>query len=237
MDVSIASAPPLEASRYLLSRRLFRERIALVQAATGNLPLTYSMKANPALLHFIPERKTPLPEETAPAAGPAAVPDGGSIAHSESVAVGGSLAVGGGIADGGSIAHIEVCSPGELQICLRLGTDPTRILYSGVLKEMSDISTAVRAGVRLVTAESPRQFALLQEAAAAENVQLRVLLRLSSGNQFGMDLSTLLSVLAGAQACPNLMFEGIHYYSGTQKNRLKAIARDLARLREAAERL
>ena len=42
------------------------------------------------------------------------------------------------------IRHLEVCSPGELAICERLKVDPKRIIYSGVMKENTDVAEAIR---------------------------------------------------------------------------------------------
>ena len=41
---------------------------------------------------------------------------------------------------------VEVCSPGELTICERLGIPPERILYSGVNKGADDVARAVALG-------------------------------------------------------------------------------------------
>lgn len=43
-------------------------------------------------------------------------------------------------------AHLEVCSPGELAICEQLGVDPALVVYSGVNKEISDITEAASFG-------------------------------------------------------------------------------------------
>ena len=41
---------------------------------------------------------------------------------------------------------VEVCSPGELTICEKLGIAPERILYSGVNKGADDVARAVALG-------------------------------------------------------------------------------------------
>ena len=55
------------------------------------------------------------------------------------------------------------------------------------------------------------------------------LLRLTSGNQFGMSSEDVLDVLGRRSEYPNLEFIGIHYYSGTQKKE-KQVKKDLDRL-------
>ena len=82
---------------------------------------------------------------------------------------------------------LEVCSPGELTICERLGIPPERILYSGVNKGADDVARAVALGADLLTAESTLHFDLICAAAAAQGKHVRVLPRLTAGSQFGMD--------------------------------------------------
>ena len=54
-------------------------------------------------------------------------------------------------------SKIEVCSPGELEICRALQIDPARIIFSGVNKSLDEVRTAVDYGVRILTAESRDQ--------------------------------------------------------------------------------
>ena len=76
---------------------------------------------------------------------------------------------------------VEVCSPGELTICEKLGIPPERILYSGVNKGADDVARAVALGADLLTAESTLHFELICAAAAAqagiENVAADLLVR------------------------------------------------------------
>ena len=82
---------------------------------------------------------------------------------------------------------LEVCSPGEMEICMDCKVAPETVLVSGVNKTLQDILDAVDYGVRDFTAESPLHVQLLEEAAALRGVTLQVLLRLTAGTQFGMD--------------------------------------------------
>ena len=115
---------------------------------------------------------------------------------------------------------LEVCSPGELEICESLRVDPKTILFSGVNKTLADIEHAMDAGVVRFTAESPLHIRLLEQAAAARGEVYPVLLRLTAGSQFGMDESDLLDAIAHRDAYTHLRFEGIHYFSGTQRAKL-----------------
>ncbi|MBR5301265.1 MAG: alanine racemase [Clostridia bacterium] len=115
---------------------------------------------------------------------------------------------------------LEVCSPGELEICESLGVDAKTILFSGVNKTLADVEHAMDAGVIRFTAESPLHIRLLEQAAARRDAVYPVILRLTAGTQFGMDESDLLAAIENRAAYPHLRFEGIHYFSGTQRAKL-----------------
>lgn len=132
---------------------------------------------------------------------------------------------------------LEVCSPGELDLCGALGIPPDAILFSGVNKTAQDIARAMDAGVTRFTAESPLHVALLNEAAAARGRVYPVLLRLTAGSQFGMDESDLFAAIKNRAAYPGLRFEGIHYFAGTQRKKLKEQREELAMLAALLDRL
>lgn len=133
------------------------------------------------------------------------------------------------------IKHVEVCSPGELEICRERGIEGGRIIYSGVMKEETDVHEAVSYGAAFVTAESKRHFELISDEAGKSGKEVNVLLRLTSGNQFGMSWEDALEIIAGSHDNGVRIF-GIHYYSGTAKNKLKQIEKDLSFLSEFIER-
>lgn len=133
---------------------------------------------------------------------------------------------------------LEVCSPGELEICESLKVDPKTVLFSGVNKTLADIGHAMDAGVIRFTAESPLHIRLLEQAAAARDTVYPVLLRLTAGTQFGMDESDLLYAIAHRTDYPHLRFEGIHYFSGTQRVKLdKDQRKELVMLGEFMDKL
>ena len=59
------------------------------------------------------------------------------------------------------IEKLEVCSPGELEICKTLGVDPKKIVYSGVNKTLSDVEDAMQFGSGIFTAESLLHLSLI----------------------------------------------------------------------------
>ena len=57
-----------------------------------------------------------------------------------------------------------------------------------------------------------------------------VYLRLTSGNQFGMDWQTLLSIVELRKGCSYIQIKGIHFFSGTQKKGTAKIREEIAYL-------
>ena len=138
---------------------------------------------------------------------------------------------------------MEVCSPGELEICIALGVKPESIIYSGVMKEKCDIERAVSYGAGILTCESIRHAALISEVmleciqegaheAEFAETKAQVILRLTSGNQFGMSLEDIEYIISHPDEFKGITVMGIHYYSGTQKS-LRKINKDLEKIKSA----
>lgn len=129
--------------------------------------------------------------------------------------------------------RLEVCSPGELRICERLGVPLEKIVLSGVWKDEDDIRRTVRAwrGSNIFTVESAGQFDLLRRISEEEHCPLRLLIRLSSGNQFGMDEEAVREIIRSRSSYPQLTFLGLQFYSGTQK-KAASLEKELGHLDE-----
>ena len=187
---------------YVFDTDEFAKRAAMIRAALDckggrRIPLCFSIKANPFLLHRLPE----------------------------------------------GLDHVEVCSPGELEICIALGVKPESIIYSGVMKEKCDIERAVSYGAGILTCESMRHATLISEVmfegmpeganeAEFTEKKAQVILRLTSGNQFGMSLEDIEYIISHPDEFKGITVIGIHYYSGTQKS-LRKINKDLEKIRSA----
>ncbi|MGM9538308.1 MAG: alanine racemase [Candidatus Onthomonas sp.] len=128
--------------------------------------------------------------------------------------------------------RFEVCSPGEYRVCEALEIPGEKLVISGVYKTPSFIRELVddRPEIGVFTAESPEQFRLLCEAARAAGHTVRVLLRLTSGNQFGMDEQEVRRIVRDRASWPEIDLLGIQYFSGTQKSSLKKLKRELTYL-------
>lgn len=127
---------------------------------------------------------------------------------------------------------LEVCSPGEYDICRRARVPAQKIVLSGVNKEEAHIrSVMADQGAGTYTAESLNQLSLLETCAAKTGrTGVRVLVRLTSGNQFGMDLEDILAAIRSRGSYPHLDLAGLQYYSGTQKKGLEKIKKELEKL-------
>lgn len=125
------------------------------------------------------------------------------------------------------VSHVEVCSPGELHICKALSLDPDKIIYSGVMKEETDIEEAISYGAHILTAESKRHFSLISQVAQKQGKKVNVILRISSDNQFGMDPEDIFEIVSKKGGYDNINLYGYHYYSGTQKRKIKQIESDI----------
>ncbi|MCI9175438.1 MAG: diaminopimelate decarboxylase [Lachnospiraceae bacterium] len=139
--------------------------------------------------------------------------------------------------------RFEVCSPGEFRICEKEGIPMERLVISGVNKERKDISRMIEQyqGRGIFTVESMQQFRLLSECAREAKVKLNLLVRISSGNQFGVDYELAKQMFGERKSYPELTLRGIQYYSGTQKKKLPALEQELKMLdrfcREVQEEL
>lgn len=187
---------------YVFDTDEFAKRAAMIRAALDckggrRIPLCFSIKANPFLLHRLPE----------------------------------------------GLDHVEVCSQGELEICIALGVKPESIIYSGVMKEKCDIERAVSYGAGILTCESIRHATLISEVmleciqegayeAEFAETKAHVILRLTSGNQFGMSLDDIEYIISHPDEFKGITVIGIHYYSGTQKS-LRKINKDLEKIKSA----
>lgn len=122
----------------------------------------------------------------------------------------------------------EVCSPGELSICERLSIQPNRIVFSGVHKTSADVQRACALGVHTITVESLAHCDYLLQAVRAEQISTQnVIIRLTSGNQFGMSADDVYECVARLHSAQNVTLRGIHFFTGTQK-KLQTITEEVA---------
>lgn len=128
--------------------------------------------------------------------------------------------------------RLEVCSMGEFRICKKQGIAPEKLLISGVLKKMEDVCEILDTygGACTYTIESLDQYHSFTDWCGQKEKPVDVYLRLTSGNQFGMDEEAIYNIIKIRKMCPYLNIRGIHYFSGTQKKHAGTIKDELGYL-------
>ena len=121
--------------------------------------------------------------------------------------------------------RVEVCSMGEFRICKELGISPEKLLISGVLKKKTELFEILEYYQEncFYTVESEQQFRYLGEWSTQAKRPIRIFLRFSSENQFGVDKQSILRMIRGKKQYPYLVIQGLHYFSGTQKHIKKSV--------------
>jgi len=132
----------------------------------------------------------------------------------------------------------EVCSPGELSICEKIGLEPSKIVFSGVVKTLEDIKRAYSLNVNTITLESPAHCEYLLKCVEESPLphQQQVILRLTGGNQFGMSAKDLSDCILKLQKEPSIKIRGIHFFTGTQK-KFKTISEEIPFIEKYCEKL
>lgn len=129
----------------------------------------------------------------------------------------------------GQIDRYEVCSPGEFRICERTGIKQEQIVLSGVNKEYREMARVLdtHGAAPVFTVESLEHLRILNQCAVERKLTLKVMIRVTSGNQFGLDEETVCDIIKQRDEYPQLSFRGLQYYSGTQKKKLANIEKEL----------
>lgn len=128
--------------------------------------------------------------------------------------------------------RLEVCSPGEFSVCVKSNIPEEKLVISGVYKSEEDIRMMMEnhPDIGTYTAESMRQWDTLKKSSKRYGRNIRVLLRLTSGNQFGMKSDEIKKIVG--ERNDNIRISGIQFFSGTQKTSLKRLAREAEKLRD-----
>lgn len=127
------------------------------------------------------------------------------------------------------VDRYEVCSPGEFKICEKANVPMDKVVLSGVYKEAIDTKRIVSTykDKILYTAESVNQFNLVNEAAVENNLVVDIILRITTGNQFGIDEMELCKIIEKRQDYKGVNIVGIQHFSGTQRKNLKIYKEEL----------
>lgn len=129
----------------------------------------------------------------------------------------------------------EVCSPGEFAICEKEGINREKIVLSGVNKEKKDILYTMKTGaVGIYTVESLNQLELINSCAVECGIKVKVLIRVTSGNQFGINERQVYEIADRKDELKGIIIEGIQCYSGTQKKKISQIEAEVVWLQAIA---
>lgn len=127
------------------------------------------------------------------------------------------------------IEKYEICSYGEWNIVKKMGVSDSKMVISGVYKDeisMEDILNNYKNG-EVFTIESLNQIELLNKLTKEKKKVINIILRLTSGNQFGMCEEEIIEILENRAKYEYLNIMGIQYFSGTQKKLSKRIIKEL----------
>ena len=131
-----------------------------------------------------------------------------------------------------TIHRFEICSPGEAEICRAMGVPSENMVISGVYKtpEVMEAMVADPSFRPIYTVESLEQYALFRRLAKEYGRTLPLLLRLTNGSQFGINKGDIEAIAARSGETPEVDILGIQFFSGTQKNSLKKLKREVGKL-------
>lgn len=131
------------------------------------------------------------------------------------------------------VDRFEICSPGEFRICEELGIDYSKMVISGVYKDYETIDYMIGKCdcIGYFTIESINQYELLDNLTRKYSKKINVLIRLTSGNQFGVSKEDFEYIIEKSKDT-NICILGIEYFSGTQKHSLKKIEKEVDILME-----
>lgn len=137
------------------------------------------------------------------------------------------------------VERLEVCSPGEFEVCEFLNVPMEKIVVSGVYKTPEFIERIISEydNVGIYTAESLTQYYLIKNLADKYSRNIRMLIRVTSKNQFGLSEKDLFEIISDNANDENITIEGIQYFSSTQRSSLKKFKREFEYLSELISRL
>lgn len=147
---------------------------------------------------------------------------------------------------------VDIVSGGELYRALKAGVDPSKIVYSGVGKGVSDLEYALESGILMFNAESAQEIQRLNSVAETLGSQARVAIRvnpdvdpkthpyISTGlkeNKFGIDIDEAVTQYAIAEDLKGLDVAGVSCHIGSQLTQVSPFVDALRKLKDLIQRL
>ena len=128
-------------------------------------------------------------------------------------------------------AGFDIVSVGELERVIAAGGDPSKVVFSGVVKQRQEMRRALQAGIHCFNVESAAELEVLHEVAAQCAVRAPVSLRVNPDvdaqthpyiatglreNKFGVAAGEALALLRRARDLPHLDVVGLGCHIGSQ---------------------
>lgn len=133
------------------------------------------------------------------------------------------------------IAHYglgaDCVSGGEIEVALKAGFPPGKIVFAGVGKADWEINLALDAGIFCFNVESVPELEVINSLAAAKGKVAQVCFRINpdvgahthanittglAENKFGIAMKDMLPIIRQAKAMDNVRFIGLHFHIGSQ---------------------
>ena len=138
----------------------------------------------------------------------------------------------------GTADYIEICSAGELFIARRMGIPDNVIVADGVCRTRTELKNLAESSLHRIVLESVRQAEIFSSYAQEAGQVKDVLLRISSGNQFGMSRQDIEYIVSRQnKEFSTLKIRGLHAYFGTQKKNRNEIKKNFSLLKDIADSL
>jgi len=142
-------------------------------------------------------------------------------------------------------AGFDIVSGGELIRVLRVGADPSKIVFSGVGKQTDEIEAALAAKIKCFNVESEAELHHIAEIAERLGTTAPISLRvnpdvdpkthpyISTGlkeNKFGIDINLAPDVYQRAAAMANISVVGVDFHIGSQLTEIQPFVDAMDRL-------
>lgn len=152
-------------------------------------------------------------------------------------------------------AGADVVSGGELQLAMKAGIPPGKIIFAGVGKTRAEMALGLKAGntgIAQFNVESEAELQVLSEVASGLGVKAPVAIRINpdvdakthkkittgkAENKFGISYRRALEVYALAASLPGIEVVGVHVHIGSQLTDLAPYEATFVRLAELVSAL
>ena len=146
----------------------------------------------------------------------------------------------------------DIVSGGELFRALKVGADPTKIVFSGVGKKREEIEYALNSGILMFNVESEQELIALNDIASSMGKRAPISLRvnpdvdpqthpyISTGMKkakFGVDIKKSLETYRKAVSLRNVEVVGVDCHIGSQLTSITPFVDALAKVREYLDRV